>query len=63
MNKKRMLFYFITARPDNSEQSELIKGISKQASEMDIDIAVVSNIYNTSEYNKFFSLEKIPKNN
>lgn len=57
MSKKRMLFYFITARPDNSEQSELIKGISKQASEMDIDIAVVSNIYNTSEYNKFFSLE------
>ena len=49
--KKRMIFGVVTAEANNIEQREIIQGIAEKALEFNIDVAVISNIYNpnTSE--------------
>ena len=56
MNRKK-LFAVVTARASASEQRSLLEGIISQAFEMDTDVAVISNIYNASEYNDFITHE------
>ncbi len=53
----RLLFTVVTARASAAEQRQLLEGIISQAFEMNIDISVVSNIYNASEYNPFITNE------
>ncbi|WP_294483838.1 substrate-binding domain-containing protein [uncultured Ruminococcus sp.] len=47
---KRPLIGVLTARASESEQRQLLKGILSKADELDMDIAVFSNVYNISEY-------------
>ena len=56
MNRKK-LFTVVTARASATEQRQLIEGMISQAFEMNTDIAVLSNIYNASEYNDFITHE------
>ena len=56
MNRKK-LFAVVTARASASEQRSLLEGIISQAFDMDTDVAVISNIYNASEYNDFITHE------
>ncbi|MGN0647758.1 MAG: substrate-binding domain-containing protein [Oscillospiraceae bacterium] len=44
--KNRMIFGVVTAEANSIEQREIIRGIVNKAQEFDIDIAVISNIYN-----------------
>lgn len=53
----RPLYAVITARASASEQIQLLEGIIASAFDKDIDIAVISNIYNASEYNDIIALE------
>lgn len=46
MKKKRMILGVVTAEADNIEQRQILVGIIEQAQELNIDIAVFSNIYN-----------------
>lgn len=57
MNGKRLLIAVVTAQASENEQKQLLKGIISQAQNLDINIAVISNIYNTSQYNKEITLE------
>lgn len=54
---RRLLFTVVTARASAAEQRQILEGIISQAFEMNIDISVVSNIYNASEYNPFITNE------
>ncbi|MBR6836227.1 MAG: substrate-binding domain-containing protein [Oscillospiraceae bacterium] len=56
MNRKK-LFTVVTARASASEQRSLLEGIISQAFDMNTDVAVISNIYNASEYNDFITNE------
>ena len=47
--KNRMLYGVISAKTAETEQRELLSGIIRKAQDMNIDIAVISNIYNPSE--------------
>lgn len=55
--KKRLVFTVVTARASAPEQRQLLDGIISQAFETDIDVIVVSNVYNASEYNSFITHE------
>lgn len=55
--KKRLVFTVVTARASAAEQRQLLDGIISQAFRMGIDIAVISNIYNASEFNSFITHE------
>ena len=48
-DKKRLIFGVITGQADDSEQKQLLYGMISQAEVLDVDIAVISNIYNTTE--------------
>lgn len=49
--KKRMVFGVVGAEVNSIEQREILKGVISQAQSCNIDIVVISNIYNTSNYN------------
>jgi len=53
----RPVYTVITARASAPEQIQLLEGIISAAFDSDTDIAVVSNIYNASEYNDNITLE------
>lgn len=48
--KRRMIFGVIGAEVNSIEQREIIKGIAEMSKEYDIDIAVISNIFNPNTY-------------
>ncbi len=57
--KKRKLFGVIAAAAADTEQREVIKGIIEKTREMDIDIAVISNIYNPMEWASMLKTENL----
>lgn len=57
MNGKRLLIAAVTAQASENEQKHILKGIIGQAHQLDMNVAVISNIYNTSQYNKEITLE------
>lgn len=54
---KKLVFAVITARANASEQIQLVEGIMEEAFGKNIDIIVISNVHNASEYNDFIKLE------
>ena len=46
---KRLIYGVITAQVSDIEQREILSGIIETAQKLDIDIAVISNIYNPIE--------------
>lgn len=63
MKKIRPVYGVISASTADTEQREILKGVIEKAQELNIDIAVMSNIYNPSEAsdtlkteNKIYSL-------
>jgi DNA-binding LacI/PurR family transcriptional regulator/AraC-like DNA-binding protein len=55
--KKRKLFGVIAANAADTEQREILRGIIKKAQSMNIDIAVLSNIYNPAITDEIFKTE------
>lgn len=47
----------ITAGAEHSEQKQLLSGIIKRAGELNIDVAVFSNIYNAAKYHSHVEIE------
>lgn len=54
---KRKVFGVIAAQTADMEQQEILFGIIEQAKKQDIDIVVLSNIYNPNETNKALQCE------
>lgn len=54
---KRLLFGVICAEANSIEQREILKGIIEQAQAYNVNIAVISNIYNPNVYNEEFYCE------
>lgn len=54
---KRKVFGVIAAQAANMEQQEILFGIMEQAQKQNIDIVVLSNIYNPNETNKALHCE------
>ena len=44
--KKRMILGVVAAEANNIEQRQILKGIIQEAQKLDIDTAVITNIYN-----------------
>ncbi len=49
--KKRMIFGVVGAEVNSIEQREILRGIISQAQSCNIDVVIISNIYNPSNYN------------
>jgi len=57
MDKKRMIIGVVTARVSDTEQKRIISGIIEEAQKSNIDVAVISNIYNPNNEDFELSFE------
>lgn len=58
MNKKRIFIGVVTSRADEPEQKHIFEGIIQQAQQLNIDIAVFSNIYSPVDDNAPYLLSE-----
>ena len=57
--KKRLIFGVVAASVADIEQREILSGIIEKAQELNIDIAIMSNVYNPSETADVYKTENI----
>ncbi|MDD6268720.1 MAG: LacI family transcriptional regulator, partial [Oscillospiraceae bacterium] len=57
VSNNRKIICAVTASASKNEQKQLLSGIISKAHEMDYDVIILSNIYNTAKYHAHIEVE------